>query len=182
VIAGGRIGYNYQWGGNWVSGIEMEGGYLHLRGSASFAVTAGANVGAGEMIATSEQGDWCVAITGRLGYAWNNALLYFKGGGAVIDQKVSVVDTTVSGPNPGLLNATGSKTKWGAALGGGAEWAFAPNWSVKAEYLYLGVNSTIVACGLNTGAGSAGFGATFCSNVSVPAIHTAKVGVNYLFH
>lgn len=177
VIGGGTVGYNYQMG-QWVVGPEVEVGYLRVTGSGSYTGTATA----GETSATSTAGDWYGVLAGRLGYAWDNVLLYGKAGGAVIRQKVSVVDATVSIANPGLINAQGSRTTWGAAAGGGVEWAFAHNWTLKAEYLWLGVNHSINACGVDTGAGSAGFNATFCSNVSVPSIHTVKLGINYLFH
>jgi outer membrane immunogenic protein len=163
-----------------VIGIEGEFGYLHAQGSQAYF--AAGFPSAAEMTATTKVGDWYGTITPRIGYAWDKLLVYVKGGLAVANEKVSFSDTTASIANPGLISASASTTAWGAALGGGLGYAFAPNWSVKAEYLYLGVNKTITACGLNTGVGSAGVGATFCSSMSVPAVHTAKIGVNYLFH
>jgi outer membrane immunogenic protein len=177
VIGGGTIGYNYQMG-SFVVGPEAEFGYMRLTGSAPFV----GGVGIAETAASSTVGDWYGVLAVRFGYAWNNVLFYGKAGGAVVRQKASVIDATASRINPGLLDAEGSRTTWGGALGGGVEWAFAHNWTVKAEYLYLGVNHSVTACGVDTGAGSAGFGATFCSNVSFPSIHTMKVGINYLFH
>lgn len=177
VIAGGTIGFNYQMG-TWVIGPEAEFGYLHLNGSAPYVGGAGV----AETSANSTVGDWYGVLAARFGYAWDNVLFYGKAGGAVLRQKASVIDATASVGNPGLLDAEGDRTTWGAAAGGGIEWAFAHNWTLKAEYLWLGVNHSVTACGIDTGAGSAGFGANFCSNVSFPSIHTVKVGVNYLFH
>jgi len=175
-IAGGTLGYNFQTG-NWVFGPELEFGYMRLTGSGTF--TGG--ISNGELSATSVSGDWYGVLAARVGYAWDNVLVYAKGGAALVRQKASVVDTTVSAINPGLLDAESDRTKVGFAVGGGVEWAFAPKWSVKAEYLYLGVNSSDSACGVDTGAASLGFGATFCSPVTFPAIHTGKVGINYHF-
>ena len=45
---------------------------------------------------------------------------------------------TASGPVAGAFSANTSKS--GYALGGGVEWMFAPRWSAKLEYLYLGFN------------------------------------------
>jgi outer membrane immunogenic protein len=49
-----------------------------------------------------------------------------------------------------------SSTSAGWTVGAGAEWMFAPQWSVKAEYLYvdLGTNSSTItyAYGANTSA------------------------------
>jgi len=65
-------------------------------------------------------------------------------------------------------------------FGGGAEWAFAQNWSVKGEYLFLGLDNGVAACG--PGGGRLFLpNLTFCSNHSFNGIHTAKVGVNYKF-
>jgi hypothetical protein len=57
-------------------------------------------------------------------------------------------------------------------LGGGIEYALAPNWSAKVEYLYVDLGS--FNCGLNCGAG------LFTDNVS---FHTniLRAGVNYKF-
>lgn len=175
------LGYNWQGVASpLVIGIEGEFGYL--RTTASQAYSSVAFPSAAEMTATTTVGNWYATLTPRIGYAWDKLLVYVKGGVAVANEKVSFSDTTASIANPGLINGSANTTTWGAALGGGLEYAFAPKWSVKAEYLYLGVNKTITACGLNTGVGSAGVGATFCSAMSVPAVHTAKIGVNYHFN
>jgi outer membrane immunogenic protein len=44
---------------------------------------------------------------------------------------------------------TSKVVRFGATIGAGVEWLIIPNWSVKAEYLYVGlgrasVNSTLV--------------------------------------
>jgi len=174
-------GYNWQGVASpLVLGIEGEFGYLRANGSQAY--TAVGFPSASEMTATTTVGNWYGTLTPRIGYAWDRLLVYVKGGLAVSREQVSFVDSTASAANPGLINGSASKTVWGGAFGGGLEYAFAPNWSVKAEYLYLGLNATVTACGLNTGVGSAGFGATFCSAMSVPAVHTAKIGFNYRFN
>jgi opacity protein-like surface antigen len=62
---------------------------------------------------------------------------------------------------------------------GGIEYWFAPQWTVKAEYLFLGINNqSFAVCGPG-GGGAAG--STFCSNHSVGGISTGKVGVNFHF-
>ena len=50
--------------------------------------------------------------------------------------------------------------------------------SIKAEYLFLGLNETFAACG--PGGGTAA-GSTFCSNRSLDGVHTGKFGLNYKF-
>jgi outer membrane immunogenic protein len=176
LTGGLTVGYSYWFGPGFVAGLEAEGGYLHLRGSGLY--TGG--ISNGELTATSTAGDWYGVIGGRLGYAAGPALFYVKGGAAVLTEKASAIDSVASATNPGVLNAVGQSTVWGGAVGGGIEWMFAPHWSLKTEYMYLGLSS-VQACGVNTGPASQGFGAIFCTNVSFPAVQTGKIGVNYRF-
>ena len=71
-------------------------------------------------------------FTGQIGYAWNASLFYFKGGAAVTDNRFSILDTLTS-----TELASASATRWGAAVGVGWEYGFAPNWSVGIEYDHL---------------------------------------------
>ena len=77
-------------------------------------------------------------FTAQVGYAWNNALLYVKGGAAVTDNSYSS-----SFPVSNIFAAAGvpwnasSDTRWGGAVGTGIEFGFAPNWSVAVEYDHL---------------------------------------------
>ena len=71
-------------------------------------------------------------LTGQVGYAWNNILLYVKGGAAVTDNKYSTSFTAT-----GVVYNQASDTRWGGAVGTGLEFGFAPNWSVAVEYDHL---------------------------------------------
>ena len=128
-------------------------------------------------------GDWYGVASARLGYAWDRVLVYAKVGAAFTRVEVSAVDNCSVAPcGAGLLNATGTKNVTGVAAGGGIEYALAGNWSIKGEYLYVGVDQTVQACGPQTNAAvPASFGATFCSNTEVHGVHTAKFGLNYRF-
>ncbi len=64
-------------------------------------------------------------FTGQIGWAWDAALLYVKGGAAVTNNNVSIL-TTLGEVELG----SASSTRWGATVGAGLEWGFAPNWSV----------------------------------------------------
>jgi len=70
--------------------------------------------------------------------------------------------------------------KAGFALGGGVEYALPYAWaedlSIKVEYLYLGINRTQTATGVDTLNGD-----TYTSTSHISGIHTAKVGVNLKF-
>ena len=74
--------------------------------------------------------DWFSTVRGRVGIAAGPWLLYGTGGVAFAD----ISNRVDIGPD----HAANSDTQVGYAVGGGLEWAFARNWSAKAEYLYLG--------------------------------------------
>lgn len=162
-IGGGTLGYNWQFPGSpWLVGIEGEGGYMRLTGSAPDPLLA-------TTVSSARMGDWYAVLAGRLGWlATPQWLLYAKGGAAWTDLNADVTDPLL------VPTASGSKTTTGWAAGGGAEWMFAPQWSAKVEYLFLGFDDNVEACG--------GAAATqFCWNHDVHGVHTVKVGLNYHF-
>ena len=71
-------------------------------------------------------------FTGQLGYAWNNTLLYVKGGAAVTDNRFEHRFTGTS-----TVIDSVSDTRWGGAIGAGLEFGLAPNWSLGVEYDHL---------------------------------------------
>jgi len=179
VIGGGTLGCNWQGAGSpFVVGVEAEGGYMKLNGSVIVPYSV---VGQGsDTTASTKIGDWYASVAGRVGYAWDRVLVYGKGGVGFTDVKSSVIDACNTGAcGGGLLTATGSSNKAFWVAGGGIEYAFNPAWSIKGEYLFLGIDKTYAVCG--AGAGTAA-GSTFCGNHNVEGIHTFKVGVNYHFN
>jgi outer membrane immunogenic protein len=132
-VAGGQIGYRFQ-NAAWVWGFEAQGDWANLSGSNLSLIGAGpAGIGVFPAGPTNQSRVNAFGLfTGQVGYAINTALLYVKGGGAVVADKYY-------GINP-LTNAIideVTETRWGATVGAGVEWAFAPNWSVAAEYDHL---------------------------------------------
>ena len=175
-IGGGTLGYNWQFAGSpFVIGVEGEFGYIHLNGSGANPASPALNT-----IAESRVGDWYGVLAGRLGWAGvPNWLFYVKGGAVWTELHANVIDScTVFPCGPATVNASGSTTTTGWTVGGGAEWMFAPRWSVKAEYLFLGIDETVRACGPGGGTGA---GKTFCWDHDFQGVHTAKVGINYHF-
>jgi outer membrane immunogenic protein len=123
-VAGGQIGYRWQMS-NFVFGVEAQGDWADLRGSnVSLAFPAFTNVSRIDAIGL---------FTGQVGWAWNNVLLYVKGGAAVVADRFNV-NTTVGNV---LTATTPDDTRWGGTVGAGVEFGFAPNWSVAAEYNHL---------------------------------------------
>lgn len=76
-------------------------------------------------------------FTGQIGYAWDRALFYVKGGAAVTDNKYTVFATL-----GGAWLDSANETRWGATVGIGFEYAIAQNWSLGFEYdhLFMGIN------------------------------------------
>ena len=154
-------------------GIEGELGYLRLTGSAIDPFDV---LGFPSVTSNTRIGDWYGMVTGRLGYAWDRAMVYVKGGVAFVD-----VETTVTDPlfNPGFVASTSdSAATW--TVGGGIEWAFDWNWSVKAEYMFIGLDNNS-ACGFDAAGVGAGGPGTYCWNHEFDGVHTAKIGLNYRF-
>jgi outer membrane immunogenic protein len=120
---GGQIGYRWQTGPI-VFGLEAQGNWADLSGdnvSAFFAPDR-----------NRTKIDAFGLFTGQVGYAWSNVLLYAKGGAAVTDNKYDII----SGAGGGVLAST-SNSRWGATIGAGLEYGFAPNWSFGVEYDHL---------------------------------------------
>ena len=119
---GGQIGYRWQ-SGQWVFGVEGQGNWADFSGDNVSALFATRN---------RSKIDSFGLITGQVGYAWNNVLIYVKGGAAVTGGKYEVFSTATGG-----LLASNDQTRWGGTVGAGIEYGFAPNWSVGVEYNHI---------------------------------------------
>jgi len=123
-LVGGQVGYRWQ-AANWVFGVEAQGDWAELTGSSP-------SLAAIIPFTNQTKVDGIGLFTGQVGYAWNNVLLYVKGGAAVTDNKYRSFFTAT-----GVQFNQASDTRWGAAAGAGLEFGFAPNWSVAVEYDHL---------------------------------------------
>jgi outer membrane immunogenic protein len=136
VIGGAHVGYNYQIN-QWVLGLEGDVNGTSMKKTVVFApggfLAPVGFVGAGGVAATT-RADIQGSIRGRIGVAWDRALLYATGGVAF-----GGFNTSYSFFSP--LFATGgtssfSTTRVGWTVGGGIDYAVTNNWSVRAEYRY----------------------------------------------
>ena len=96
------------------------------------------------LISTRTKTDGIGLFTGQIGYAWNAALFYVKGGAAVTSNRFSILETFT-----GIELASASATRWGGTAGVGFEYGFAPNWSFGVEYnhLFMGdANNSFTGC------------------------------------
>jgi outer membrane immunogenic protein len=151
-FAGGTAGYNWQ-AGRLVFGIEAD--------------AAWADVGATLGIPGLASVDYTIrsmgTVRGRIGYAFDQVLLYGTGGYAWSDNRLTASALGVS--------ISDSQFHSGWTVGAGVEVMFAPRWSVKAEYLYRSFENQnyfvgIVPPGVSTGTIN---------------LNSVQVGVNYHF-
>ena len=174
VLGGVQAGANYQLG-TWVVGIEADVSALGVKGSADTGLTL-AGVPSGIMTTATSQVDWLALFTGRVGYAWDHALFYAKGGVAAGDTKDNFAVFSTTGTPAFIDFGTKNNLMVGWTAGAGIEYAFAPHWTAKIEYNYvdLGKNTE----NFNVIASPATL--TFREDIE----HTSnilKFGVNYRF-
>jgi outer membrane immunogenic protein len=122
-LVGGQIGYRWQ-SNQFVFGLEAQGDWADLSSSRVSLLDP--------TLSTRTKTDGIGLFTGQLGWAWNAALLYVKGGAAVTSNRFSIFDNIT-----GVELAAASATRWGGTVGVGFEYGFAPNWSIGAEYNHL---------------------------------------------
>jgi outer membrane immunogenic protein len=138
ALAGGTVGYNHQIG-QWVVGIEADGGWSGIDNE-------------DDNLAYDAQIDWLSTVRGRVGYAFDNFLVYGTGGAAIGEATV----------NDGITEDSDTRVGW--AAGGGVEAALTDNISIKGEYLYVDLGDET----LNG------------TDVDINA-HTIRGGINYRF-
>jgi outer membrane immunogenic protein len=180
AFGGGQIGVNYMVTPNWVLGLEADISAADIKGSVSGCSPAGCAIGNTKL-------DDFGTVRGRIGYAWNNVLFYGTGGWAWGHADANRQITCVvagggicpGGPSPSVLTgqiASASGTESGWAAGGGVEWGFLPNWTVKVEYLHLEFD------GIGHDYSYPGFPAASRHINADTGIDTVRIGVNYLFN
>lgn len=147
-VYGGQVGYNWQIG-SFVLGVEGD-----FQGTTIKATeTIGAVTAEGKI-------DAFATVRGRIGYAFNRALIYGTGGWAYTKTKLKL--------SAGAASIEDSAWGSGYAIGGGLEWAVWDRWSVKGEYLYIDSGDTTLTLAGATATGD------FKYNV-------VRAGINYRF-
>jgi outer membrane immunogenic protein len=144
-VLGGTVGFNWQTAAL-VFGIEGDYSAANIRGSTT-AVCG---------VACTTDLRSLGTVRGRLGYTAGRFMPYLTAGYAFGDLR------------RGFGATSGNATADGWAGGVGLEALLAPNWSVKAEYLYVDLGRTNVPIG------------GFPTTVDFQA-HLLRVGLNYRF-
>ncbi|ODT08382.1 MAG: hypothetical protein ABS35_44365 [Kaistia sp. SCN 65-12] len=164
AFGGAQIGYNWQFSPNWVAGVEADIAYSGIESNFDWNYVDGSAYNINTNI------DWFGTLRGRIGYAWDNLLVYGTGGAAYGDVEVS---TNYSDPED-AYGSSFSDTRWGWTIGAGVEYGITQNITLKTEYLYVDLGS-IHQDGFNAAEDLDG---RFDTDV---AFHTLKVGLNYKF-
>jgi outer membrane immunogenic protein len=131
-LIGGTAGFNWQFMGPWVIGLEGDGAWADASGSD----------GCGEDIDCETKSSWLATVRGRVGYAWNPLMPYVTGGMAVGD---------IEANRTGFAGANDTNVGWAAGVGG--EGTLGPHWTVKIEFLYVDLGDlscSAGACGTAT--------------------------------
>lgn len=160
-VGGGQIGYNWQ-SGSIVYGLETDIQYVDAGGSVAWGPYTWWARG-------EDDGAYFGTVRARLGYAIDRTLIYITGGLAYGGLN----------SNPLTGNNT-SNTGW--TIGGGVEYAFTNNWTIKLEGLYVdlseGRKSRIFT---NAPGGLLPPGTYTATTDSGNGAGLVRVGVNYKF-
>lgn len=148
VIAGAMAGYNWQIGPA-VVGLEGDFAWTKAHGVGTGGNDGGGGGAGGGGGGAGGGGDpvlipvithgpnsydvrWTTHARGRVGYAFDNWLVFAAGGFAAADlsfREGTITTTFVPAPVSG-------GRYYGWSVGGGIEWAFTPNLIARVEYLY----------------------------------------------
>jgi outer membrane immunogenic protein len=176
-LIGGTIGVSGQWGA-WVFGVEGDLDWQGLSGTSgspfcASLITSTAINALPAGLSCKTQSNWIGTVRARAGYAWDRVLLYGTAGIAGAN-----VQTGLSG----LPQQTNFVVGWTA--GAGLEWAFAENWTMKVEYLFVDLNNAVCNHGYSCGYDAAATATTGALN-STSSVklneNIVRVGVNFKF-
>jgi outer membrane immunogenic protein len=152
-VGGVTLGYNWQArGSRWVLGLEFDASLSDVGGVLPVAPGFGCAGGC-----TTDL-KWFGTFRGRIGYAFDRSMVYVTGGLAFGEVEGSIIGAIPSGSE--------TVTGWTAGVGG--EFAIAPRWSMKLEYLYVDLGEATYANFFNLVARDIEF-------------HVVRAGLNYRF-
>jgi outer membrane immunogenic protein len=216
-IGGGQLGYAHQIGDGIVAGIEADFQGATVQGQQGLVGTATTTIlnfsstpcftgcpdAVMSFVDNEKTIDWLGMVRARFGFlATPTLLVYATGGlaygGLTAGNSISQAwGPSAAGPapflSPGVDVGHFSGTRAGWTLGGGLEWLFLPNWSVKFEYLHYDLGAVQFAAGplltiSPAGAVFAGMPSASHSDIAIPITSTrfygdlVRVGVNYHFN
>jgi opacity protein-like surface antigen len=164
VVIGGQIGCDYQFASSFVIGVEGAASGSTMKNSRM----VGLPLGNPDTALVRASTDFLPSLTARVGYAFDNVLLYAKGGAALAGDRFNVTGSFVGAP----FAFEGLDNRFGWTAGGGVDWAFSHHWSMNVEYDYyqFGHGGILMSDGINGFAGIVDVKQT---------VQVVKVGVNF---
>jgi outer membrane immunogenic protein len=195
-IGGGQIGYNYQFANNFVAGIEADIQGVAASNRTDTVFGSGVPVGfpaetINSTVTARERIDYIGTVRGRLGFTITPTFLVYGTGGlayggvnssVAISQQNLPAGSTFGAPFSSFGRISDTRVGWTA--GGGLEWLFAPNWSVKVEYLYYDLRTPTFALSPLTNTFTTG-GVVYSSAPFAKTRFTGNIvraGLNYHFN
>jgi outer membrane immunogenic protein len=195
-IGGGQIGYNYQFANSFVAGIEADIQGVAASNRTDTVFGSGVPVGfpaetINSTVTARERIDYIGTVRGRLGFTITPTFLVYGTGGlayggvnssVAISQQNLPAGSTFGAPFSSFGSLSNTRVGWTA--GGGLEWLFAPNWSVKVEYLYYDLSTATFALSPLTNTFTTG-GVVYSSAPFAKTRFTGNIvraGLNYHFN
>lgn len=196
ALGGFQLGYNSQFAKNWLAGLETDFQFSGIRGSSGTAFFGG-------LIATkvSQNIEYFGTVRARLGYLPTDRLLVYATGGFAYAKlnnaaSLSVVGSNINGNLPvggtvysvncgngdpdTCFVASSNRVSPGWTAGGGLEYSFWQNWSVKGEYLFARFEETLKPAAITVIAAPGAVASTYNARVTTD-LNVVRLGLNYRF-
>ena len=196
AVGGLQLGYNWQFNRNWLIGVETDFDWSGIKGSQ----TGGGIIAGVAPFATSndERLKWFGTVRGRFGFLPVDSLLVYATGGFAYGRVEHNGNYTNTSSGATLLNSAGgfgflcspgqtcfsgssSERATGWTLGGGLEYAFWTNWTLKAEYLYLSLEGKSLTESAPRVFISGDIPSSLNTSYSRINLNIGRVGLNYRF-
>jgi outer membrane immunogenic protein len=126
AVIGGQIGCDYEFASSWVVGVEGSASGSTMKDSK----TVGLPLSIPDTELVKARVEFLSSVTARVGYAFDNVLLYGRGGVALAQDRYNAIGSLAGTP----FNFEGADNRIGWTAGGGVEWAFSQHWSTSIEY------------------------------------------------
>ena len=187
ILGGVQMGYNWQGGRNWLTGIEFDFQGASQQDKAcglSCETASGPGTTIQQTLNVEQKLQYFGTARARLGVVDDNVLFYVTGGGAYgrVNETTNTI-FNVGPPTPATFASSQiTDNRFGWVAGAGIEAALWGNWTAKAEYLYMDLG--------NLAANISAVGIPGLGGAPTPAIQTTtssirdnivRAGVNYRF-
>jgi outer membrane immunogenic protein len=175
-LIGGTVGYNWQFGRG-VAGIEADFDWADIKDRRFVDLPP---VGTDVRTSASQKIDFFGTLRGRIGALLGDQFLVFATGGLAYANVKSDANINEFFNRPVLgrqFIASADELRFGWTIGAGAEWKFAPNWSLKGEYLYYDLGGHTIRGNQSNPPDAVEF-ATYSFNTRGSI---ARGGINYQF-